>query len=125
MLKWFSALAGHTPAKEAISRLEKLENDPLYLKEVPNYLRALYLNFARNNLSSFHAIDGSGYRFMSERIKRIDAFNPQVASRASSAFSLIGKVDQKRQSEMKRALQGIIEGKHSRDTFEVVSKYLS
>ncbi len=125
MLKWFGVLASYTPRGECLRRLEILEKDPLFLNQVPNYLRSLYLQFAKNNLTSFHAEDGSGYRFLSERIKMIDGFNPQVASRASSAFSLIGKVDQNRQSEMKRALKSVMESKPSRDTFEVISKYLS
>lgn len=125
MLKWFSSLAAFSPKHEALSRIKTLETDPLFLKEVPNYLRALYLQFAKNNLHSFHNSSGEGYHFIAERIKHIDTFNPQVASRAASAFSLINKLDDKRKSEMKKALTKIMEGRPSRDTFEVVSKYLS
>jgi aminopeptidase N len=125
MLKWFAAIAAHSPANHAISRLEKLENDPLFDKDIPNHLRALYLQFAKNNLSAFHAKDGSGYRFLAERIKKIDQYNPQVASRAATSFSLINKLDDVRQTEMRKALKGIMEAKPSRDTFEVVSKYLA
>lgn len=125
MLKWFGALAAHTPKVDALKRIEILEKDKLFQKDVPNYLRSLYLQFARNNLVSFHAKDGSGYALMSDRIKWIDGFNPQVASRAASAFSLITKVDSDRQKLMKNALTKLMEGKTSRDTFEVVSKYLA
>ena len=125
MLKWFGALASQSPAIDAVARLMILEKDPLFLKEVPNYLRSLYLQFAKNNLPAFHAADGSGYRFLAERIMMIDKFNPQVASRASSAFSLLGKVDQSRQNQMRKALKDILDSKPSRDTYEVVSKYLS
>lgn len=125
MLKWFSSLAAFSPKQEAISRIKTLETDPLFLKEVPNYLRALYLQFAKNNLHSFHNSSGEGYQLIAEKIKHIDTFNPQVASRAASAFSLINKLDEKRKSEMKKALTKIMEGKPSRDTYEVVSKYLS
>lgn len=125
MLKWFSSLSGHSPQAVVISRLEQLEQDRLFQKDVPNYLRALYSQFARNNLVGFHALDGSGYRFMAEKIKWIDSFNPQVASRAASAFSLIAKVDPVRQQLMKASLNRIMEGTISRDTYEVVSKYLA
>ncbi len=125
MLKWFGALAAYTPKADALKRIEILEKDKLFQKDVPNYLRSLYLQFARNNLVSFHAKDGSGYALMSDRIKWIDGFNPQVASRAASAFSLITKVDSDRQKLMKNALTKLMEGKTSRDTFEVVSKYLA
>jgi aminopeptidase N len=125
MIKWFAALAAHSPAREVLGRLRILENDSLFDKQVPNYLRSLYMQFARNNLSAFHAEDGSGYRFLCEKIKWIDTFNPQLASRTATAFSMINKLDKKRQEEMKSALKGVLSGKPSRDTLEVISKYLA
>lgn len=125
MLKWFGALSSCSRKDEAVQRLAKLETDPLFLKEVPNYLRALYLQFAKSNLVAFHEISGSGYQFMAERIMKIDGFNPQVASRAASAFSLINKLDEKRQGEMKKALTMILDKKPSKDTYEVISKYIT
>lgn len=125
MLKWFGSLASCSPKTEAAKRIQKLEKDPLYLNQVPNYLRALYLQFAKNNLVSFHDQSGEGYKLVAERIKHIDGFNPQVASRTSSAFSMINKLDQKRKDEMRKALSIVMEGKPSRDTYEVVSKYLA
>ena len=124
MLKWFGALASYSPKDQVLSRMHTLENDVLFLKDVPNYLRALYLNFAKTNLTAFHAKDSSGYQFISERIKMIDGFNPQVAARASTSFSLINRLDSQRQEGMKKALKFILEGNTSRDTYEVVSKYL-
>lgn len=125
MLKWFAALAAHTPAPAAVERVSALENNPLFEKQVPNYLRALYLQFAKNNLPAFHAVDGSGYRFLAQRIQQIDKFNPQVASRAATSFSMINKLDPARQAEMKKALKVVMEGNPSRDTYEVLSKYLA
>ena len=55
----------------------------------------------------------------------MDTFNPQVASRAATSFSLIKKLDSQRQKVMKAALTKVMEGKPSRDTFEVLSKYLA
>ena len=124
MLKWFGALASYSPKGEVLKRLEILENDRLFLKDIPNYLRSLYGSFAKANLTAFHAKDGSGYNFVSNRIKMIDSFNPQVASRISTSFALINHVDSDRRENMKKALNIVIEGKPSRDTFEVVSKYL-
>lgn len=125
MQKWFGVLAAHTPKSDAVLRLKILEKDPLFKKEVPNYLRALYFQFAKNNLVSFHQKDGSGYDFISERILWIDKMNPQVASRAATSFSFIKKVDPVRQSGMKKALKLIMDNQPSRDTFEVISKYLA
>ena len=125
MLKWFGALAAYSPKSEATKVIQSLEQDPLFDSKIPNHLRSLYLQFAKNNLHSFHAVDGSGYRLVAERIKQIDQYNPQVASRAASAFSLINKLDEVRQGEMRIALQGIMAQKVSRDTYEVISKYLA
>jgi aminopeptidase N len=125
MLKWFGVISAHSPKSEAVARLGILEKDPLFRKEVPNYLRALYFQFAKNNLVSFHQKDGSGYDFVSERILWIDKMNPQVASRAATSFSFIKKVDPIRQAGMKKALKLIMDNQPSRDTFEVVSKYLA
>ncbi len=125
MLKWFGAIASHSSKEFALKNINKLQNDPLFLKDVPNYLRALYVQFARNNLAAFHMEDGSGYNFVAERIQWIDSFNPQVASRAASSFSLINRLDKNRQKLMKGALNQIMENKPSRDTFEVISKYLA
>jgi len=76
-------------------------------------------------VTAFHKEDGSGYDFVAERIKWIDSFNPQVASRAASSFSLFNRLDKNRQQLMKGALNSIMETKPSRDTFEVISKYLA
>ena len=62
---------------------------------------------------------------MADRIKKIDSYNPQVASRAAVAFSLINKLDPQRKNSMKLALNSIMEGRPSRDTYEVISKYLA
>ena len=125
MLKWFSALASYSPKTEALKRMEILENDRLFQKDVPNYLRALYLSFAKFNIVAFNNQDGSGYNFLADRIKMIDGFNPQVASRASSAYSLINRLDSDRKSEMRKALKRVMEGNPSRDTYEVIAKYLA
>jgi hypothetical protein len=55
----------------------------------------------------------------------MDSFNPQVASRVASAFSLINKLDDNRKEKMKLALDNLMQNKPSRDTYEVISKYLS
>ncbi len=125
MQKWFAVISAQSPKDVVVARLKELETDPLFKAEVPNYLRALYFQFSKNNLVSFHQKNGSGYEFLAERIRKIDKMNPQVASRAATSFSFIKKVDETRQSAMKKALTSILENHPSRDTFEVVSKYLA
>ena len=125
MLKWFGVLAAQSPREDAVKRLGILERDPLFRKDVPNYLRALYFQFAKNNLVSFHRRDGSGYEFVADRIRLIDKSNPQVASRAATSYSFIKRLDPERQAKMKLSLEAILKDQPSRDTFEVVSKYLA
>jgi aminopeptidase N len=125
MLKWFGALAAYSPKGGVVNRLQKLEKDPLFQAQVPNYLRSLYLQFSKNNLHAFHDLSGESYQFLAERIIQIDKFNPQVASRAASSFSLINKLDEVRAKKIRSALLNIMESKPSRDTFEVISKYLA
>jgi aminopeptidase N len=125
MLKWFAALAANSRPEVALKIVQKLEDDPIFERQVPNYLRSLYLQFAKNNLAAFHSVDGSGYRFLAERIIKIDKFNPQVASRAATSFSMINRLDEERRAQMKKALTMIMDQAPSRDTFELVSKYLA
>jgi len=125
MIKWFSTLATFSSPAIVMERITQLESDPMFKMKVPNYIRALYSSFSRFNLSAFHQEDGRGYAFLAEKIIKVDQFNPQVAARISTAFSLINKLDVKRQEEMKKALRFILEAKPSRDTQEVVNKYLA
>ncbi len=124
MLRWFGAQATHASVNDAPALIERLERDPAFRPRVPNDLRTLYGQFARQNLRAFHAADGSGHRLLAERILRIDAFNPQVASRLCGSFALMTKLDAQRQGHMKAALQSILAGSPSKDVFEVCSKYL-
>lgn len=119
MLHWFSLQSSY--ARE-LKDLEKLEENSSFRAKVPNDLRGLYQSFARHNLSLFHSAEG--YQFLAERIKRIDAYNPQVASRLTSSFSLMPKMDSERKGLMKSALKSIVEAQPSKDVFEVASRYL-
>lgn len=125
MLKWFGALSTNTPKEKAIELIKTLEKDALFLKEVPNYLRSLYMSFAKNNLDAFHNASGESYDFIADRILMIDGFNPQVASRLASSFSFVNNLDPVRQKLMRNALNKILSGNISRDTYEVVSKYVA
>lgn len=121
MLHWFALQSSYA---DKLSILEQLEVNRCFRTQVPNDLRGLYQSFARHNLTLFHHTDGSGYRFLAERIKRIDGFNPQLAARLVSSFSLMPKMDGERKKLMKEALKAIVEAQPSKDVFEVASRYL-
>jgi aminopeptidase N len=124
MLRWFGAQAAHAAPSEAVATMGRLEKDSAFRGHVPNDLRALYGAFARQNLRAFHAADGSGYAFMAQQIARIDAFNPQVASRLTTVFSLVEKLDENRRALMKRELKKLVDGGPSKDVFEMAATYL-
>lgn len=125
MIKWFAGLSAYSSKNNAIEIIKSLEKDPKYQKDVPNYIRALYMQFSKNNLVAFHDKSGSGYDFLAERIITVDKFNPQVSSRIAGAFANISKLDDERKGKMKKALESILKSGPSKDLFEVVSKFLA
>lgn len=125
MIKWFASLAAYSNAQVVLDTLKKLEMDPKFKNEVPNYLRALYVQFGRTNLVGFHQKDGSGYEFLGERLSKIDKFNPQVATRVAGAFAVLNKLDPERQKLVKNVLTKLQAQGTSKDLGEVISKYLT
>jgi aminopeptidase N len=92
--------------------------------ENPNKVRSLLGSFSRN-IRHFHAIDGSGYQFITDYILLIDAFNPQVASRLVQAFNLYPRLEPKRHVLMQKQLQRIQQHQGlSKDSREIVDKIL-
>lgn len=125
MIKWFSSLAANSKAEVVLDTLKKIEKDPLFKNEVPNYLRALYVQFGRMNLVGFHQESGAGYEFLGERLAQVDKFNPQTATRIANAFSIMNKLDPKRQQLMRNVLVKLQAAGTSKDLGEVISKYLA
>jgi aminopeptidase N len=122
--QWFSVQAA-CPRPGALARVEALEAHPDFDGRNPNRLRALYGAFAGQNPVSFHARDGAGYRFLAERVTRIDRANPQVAARLLAPLTRWRRYDAARRVAMRDALRGIESvDAISRDLFEVVTKAL-
>jgi len=73
----------------------------------------------------FHAADGSGYRFLAEQTRKLDAINPQVASRLARCFDRWRKFDSGRQAHARAALEMLRNHAGlSRDVFEIVERSL-
>ncbi|HTK97707.1 MAG TPA: aminopeptidase N [Pseudomonadales bacterium] len=122
--QWFSVQAA-CPRAGALARVELLESHADFDGRNPNRLRALYGAFAGQNPVSFHARDGSGYRFLAERVARIDRSNPQIAARLLAPLTRWRRYDAGRRAAMKEALRGIeASDAISRDVYEVVTKTL-
>lgn len=121
--KWF-AIQATADIPDLLERVKALKKHPDFIISNPNRARSLISTFA-GNLKHFHAKDGSGYRFIAECVKEIDALNPQVAARLAQSFSQWKRFDNDRQTLMKAELQKIKDVKGlSKDTFEVVSRCL-
>ena len=124
MMKWLT-FQSTSRIQTTPDTVHRLENDPVYDPKIPNLVRALIGGFCTNYLH-FHAVDGSGYRFISERITSIDNYNPSLASALTGAFKLYPRVDEKRRDLMKKELIRILEHTAiSPNTFEVAMKTLN
>ena len=110
---------GNLPSVQALIRHEAFD-----LRN-PNKVRSVIGAFCNANLIGFHASDGSGYRFLADYVIKLNATNPQIASRQLTPLTRWRKYDPSRQMLMKAELRRVMaEPKLSPDVFEVVSKSL-
>jgi aminopeptidase N len=78
------------------------------------------------NNRKFHQLDGSGYEFLSDVIMRLDALNPQMASRLTTPLTRMGRYDVTRQRLMRKQLTRMSESSTlSSDLYEIVIKSLA
>ncbi len=125
MDQWFSVQAAST-LPGGLARVQALMEHPAFNFKNPNKVRAVIGAFAAQNLINFHAADGSGYRFLADIVIRLNALNPQIASRQLAPLTRWRKYDSKRQALMKGELERIVaSGELSSDVYEVVSKSLA
>ena len=75
---------------------------------------------------SFHAADGSGYRFLADAIIELNAINPQIAARLLTPMREWKRYSEDRQDKMKAELERILETPNiAPDVFEIASKSLN
>ena len=123
MNKYFTVIST-AKRDDVLSRVIESERDEVYDEKVPNLVRALIYGFARN-YSFFHAIDGSGYKFIADKVIELDKINPQIASGLSGSFKVYQKLDDNHKGVMKAQLERIIKTENlSNNTFEIISKIL-
>lgn len=122
--KWFTIQAMST-LPTALSNVKSLLQHVAFDLKNPNKLRSLVGGFVSGNYLRFHESDGSGYQFLAEQVKNIDAFNPQVAARLIEPLIRWRKFDENRQGLMKQQLEMIANsGGLSKDVYEIVTKSL-
>jgi len=124
MDKWFAVQAASS-LPGTLNRVKALLAHEQFDICNPNKVRALIGAFAMRNPVSFHAEDGSGYAFIADQVLRLDAMNPQIASRMVRALMNWKRVEPARSALMRKQLERIT--RHdglSGDVYEIVSKSL-
>ncbi|MDF1758159.1 MAG: aminopeptidase N [Legionellaceae bacterium] len=122
--KWFSVQAAAN-VDNVLTHVEELQNHKDYNIKNPNRLRSLIMAFVQANPKYFHAIDGSGYRFLTKVIIEIDKINPQLSSRITTPYTRWQRLDIQRQELIKTELKLLDKMDLSKDLTEIVSKSLS
>ena len=121
--KWF-VMQASSSFIDAQKTLE-LESMEAFDMKNPNKVRSLYAVFA-GNLTKFHALDGSGYELIADKIIELNAFNPQIAAGLSKAFKKYAYLNETSRSLMKVQLERILATPDlSGDVYEIISKTLA
>jgi len=124
MDKWF-AIQAYSKRPDTLARVQSLMQHPGFSLRNPNKVRSLIGAFCAGNQIGFHAADGSGYRFLADRVLELDPLNPQVASRMLRSMARWRRYDELRQGLMREQLQRILAvPRISRDVYEIASKSL-
>lgn len=123
--KWF-ALHATQPNDDIFATITMLCEHPQFTMSNPNRVRAVMGSFAFYNAEKFHALDGSGYKFITDYLLKLDEVNPQVASRIVTPLTQWHGYSQAHQELMKVQLGRLLNHKGlSKDVFEKVSKSLA
>jgi aminopeptidase N len=101
--KWL-ALQARADLPGTLGKVKTLEASKYFDVKVPNKVYALMLGFVKGNWSNFHAEDGSGYRFVVDKILEIDQFNPHVSAYLAKPFTEWKRYAPVYQEKMKEAL---------------------
>ena len=120
---WFAVQA--TNSKATIDDIRALTQHEAFTLTNPNRVRSVLAQFANANPVQFHGADGSGYRFVAEKIAELDAINPQIASRLLGAFSKWKRLESGRQQQALAALQQLSAQQLSNDTYETLNRLLT
>jgi len=125
MDKWFAQVAVSPDVKCLDNVKETLSHGSFSLSN-PNRTRSLVGSFSALNLGAFHAIDGSGYEFLTDILCQLNSSNPQVASRLITPLIDFKKFDKARQTLMVTQLQRLRELPNlAADLYEKVERALA
>ncbi|MBB1442940.1 aminopeptidase N [Pseudoalteromonas sp. Hal273] len=125
MDKWF-ALQAMQSGNKAIDNIKALYEHPCFDFSNPNRVRALVGSFSHFNTAQFHRSDAQGYTLLGDLLIKLNAINPQNASRMLTPFMSWKRYDDVRSQAMKLQLQRLanLDGL-SADLYEKVEKALA
>ena len=124
MDKWL-ALGATSPLPGALRRVVELMSHPAFDAANPNRFRSLVHAFCTGNPVHFHAADGSGYRFWEDRMREVDARNPEVAAHLAGVMAHWRRHDEARRERMGAAMEAVLAMPGvSRNTDEVLTRIL-
>lgn len=109
------------PSEHCLEEVKALLSHPAYQATNPNKIRALIGAWSQNT-ASFHQEEG--YAFLCEQVIKIDAINPQIASRLVTPLTRWQKLQPRYAELMQQQLSLLLNHSLSKDLFEVVSKSL-
>ena len=122
--KWFTIQA-MAVLDDTIDRVRQLFQHADFDLKNPNRVRALLGAFCSANPVGFHDPSGDGYRILGEYVEKLNATNPQIASRLLSPMTRWRRYDKSAQALMKAELERLSRLPDlSRDVYELVSKSL-
>ena len=125
MDKWFALQAMQT-GEDAIAQIKELYEHPCFDFSNPNRVRALIGSFSHFNTPQFHRKDGQGYQLLGDLLIKLNAINPQNASRMLTPFMSWKRYDKTRATAMRLQLERLANlNDLSDDLFEKVEKALS
>ena len=121
--KWLSIQA-HSETPGALVRVKLLMQHPAFDINNPNKVRSLIGAFCQN-LPEFHAIDGTGYQFLTDQIILLNEINPLIAARLVEPLTRFKKYDDTRQLSMRAQLEKLHHLPNlAKDIYEIVVKSL-
>lgn len=112
---WMTALTGSSEC--TIETLETVRKSEGYDPKNPNHIRSVLRVFA-NNPACFHDPEGNGYRYLTDKVMEVAAFNPYVANGyvAQEAYLDYKNLPEPQKSKMREQLERL------RDTPEVPAR---
>ena len=119
------ALQATSAAPGNLERVKALLGHQAFDIKNPNKVRSLIGAFCGLNPHNFHNIEGSGYRFLADKIIQLDSINPQTASRMVTPLTRWKRFAATRQALMREELERIAAQNLSSDVREIVSKSLT